>query len=397
MKHCKKTIALLLSVVMTLSLFSVVGFAEDGDTPPAETFTVTFYDRANGESDAKILSSKPVNKGAPAEDPVAGKTEAEMKEKLHYPEDPANVFTRYAFDGWDKDFTNVQSDLLIFPKFVQVPKQYQIFYHSWDGSALNDEICLWGQPLIDTPTATRAPSAEYNYLFKAWSLKQGVDPTVNEDDGKYLLDWTHGLSFPSDETLGQNPESPGYINLYGNNVSEPIPVHVYAYFTRHTREYPMSLTVVDGNNRRVAGADVQVLGAKGTLLDQTFEQVDAQGNPTGRLAPAAGKTNANGELYLRLPYQTEYTVQVSHGDYEGAKIKKTNISEFQHTSGLTIQLESPAQYNEENKPRCTCACHSFIGGLWVVGLNVMYYLFKVKYVCCYDMYATHGSKLSYGA
>ena len=70
---------------------------------------------------------------------------------------------------------------------------------------------------------------------------------------------------------------------------------------------------------------------------------------------------------------------------------------LKQAQGVTIQLESPAQYNEQNKARCTCACHSFIGGLWVTGLNIMYYLFKVKYVCCYDMYATHGSKLSYGA
>ena len=70
---------------------------------------------------------------------------------------------------------------------------------------------------------------------------------------------------------------------------------------------------------------------------------------------------------------------------------------MQSTQGVTIQLETAAQYNEQNKDRCTCACHSFIGGIWVTCLNLMYTLFKVKYVCCYDMYATHGSKLAYSA
>ena len=71
---------------------------------------------------------------------------------------------------------------------------------------------------------------------------------------------------------------------------------------------------------------------------------------------------------------------------------------LQRVSGMDACTLTPAAgYHEEYKPRCTCACHSFIGGLWITALNVMHYLFKVKYVCCYDMYATHGDKLAYAA
>ena len=286
------------------------------------------------------------------------------------------------------------------PKFTQVPKQYHINYFNYDGTAaegLNSEYCLFGGYPKESSTPSRDGGLAYNYLFDCWSLKANVDPTVNEDDAKYLLNWSLGLALPTDETLGQVKGQPGYIDLYGKETDESIELNVYAYYTRHNKEYPLSLTVVDRYGARVAGADVQVLGANGQLLDQTIAQTDENGNYTGRFAPAVGKTDAEGKLFLRLPYQTEYTIQVSHGDYEGAKIKKTNIGEMESVQGVTIQLEDPAQYNEENKARCTCACHSFIGGLWVVGLNLMYTLFKVKYVCCYDMYATHGSRLAYSA
>ena len=395
MKHCKKTIALLLSIVMTLSLFSIVGFAEEGDTP-AGSYTVTFYDRANGEGNATIVSEQTVAAGASATDPLAGITdEATLKTKLHYPDDPTDSFMKQGFDGWDKSFSNVTANLRIFPKFKQVPKMYQITYKNWDGTELNSENCLYGEQLEENSHPSRADDLAYYYTFKGWSLKQVIDPVATPDDAKYLLDWTFGLNLPDDETLGQVKGSPDYINLYGDGIEEPIPVTVYAYFARFKLEYPLSLTVVDQYDNRIAGADVQVLGANSQFLDQTIAQTDEDGNLTGLYKIAAGKTDENGRIYMRLPYQTEYTIQVSYGDYAGAKIKKTYISEFKD-QGLTIQLESAAQYNEENKPRCTCVCHSVIGGVWVTMLNVMYYLFKVKYVCCYDLYATHGSKLAYG-
>lgn len=395
MKRTRKTIALLLSILMTLSLFSIVGYADD-------TYTVTFYKRAQtgGESPDVVGEPQPVVAGGAATDPAAGKSETELKQLLTYPDYMEKSFYKWGFDGWSVDFSNVQKDLQVYPKFTQVAKQYHINYFNYDGTAaegLNSEYCLFGSYPKESSTPYRDGGLAYNYLFKCWSLKPNVDPTANEEDEKYLLDWSLGLALPTDEMLGQAKGQTGYIDLYGTEQDESIELNVYAYYTRHNKEYPLSLTVVDRYGQRVAGADVQVLGANGQLLDQTIAQTDEDGNYTGRYAPAVGKTDAEGKLFLRLPYQTEYTIQVSHGDYEGAKIKKTNIGEMQSVQGVTIQLEDPAQYNEENKARCTCACHSFIGGLWVVGLNLMYTLFKVKYVCCYDMYATHGSRLAYSA
>ena len=58
MKHCKKTIALLLSVLMTLSLFSVVGFAGNEEPEPEETtYTVTFHKEAGDNISAGIFPS----------------------------------------------------------------------------------------------------------------------------------------------------------------------------------------------------------------------------------------------------------------------------------------------------------------------------------------------------
>ena len=403
MKKTRKAIALLLSVLMTLSLFSIVGYAEEGTENPGP-FTVHFYScsQNNEGQTVRLIDTQTVQKGANAkdiskdeDDPEKELTEAELKVLLDYPKKKTQPFHKWSFNGWKTDITNVQSDLEVYPDFQEAPKQYKINYFNYDGTAaqgLNSEYCLYGGMPKESSLPSRDGGLSYNYLFKCWSLKPNVDPTVNEEDEKYLLDWHLGVNLPGDGKLGRTPGQAGYINLDGD--TEPIELNVYAYYTRHNKEYPLSLTVVDQYGQRLAGADVQVLGTNGLLLDQTFEQTGADGKPTGRLQPAAGKTKADGTLFMRLPYQTEYTIQVSYGDYEGAKIKKTSIEE--NAQGVTIQLETAAQYNEQNKARCTCACHSFIGGIWVTCLNLMYTLFKVKYVCCYDMYATHGDKLAYG-
>ena len=406
MKHMKKTISLLLAVLMTLSVFSVVGFAEDGTDPETGTFTVTFYDRAQDTSshDAPTaFETLTVQAGENAQDPFAGLDNAEIRalNKLTYPEDYEKSFYIWAFTGWSESLENVQKDLRVFPMFEQVGKLYKITYHDFDGSiaeGLNSEYCVYGMLPKESSTPTRPEDARYFYDFKCWSLKKDIDPTANEDDKKYMLNWEDGLSLPNDEKLNQVEGQPGYIDLYtmkNDGTNRYVPVDVYAYYTRHNKEYTLSLTVLDSYGTPVNGASVQVLGASGHLLDQTYAARDEEGNLIGGYKAATGETNDKGQITMYLPYQTEYTIQVTKKDTDEGFIKKVSVSDLKQ--GVTVTVTSTTGYNEEHKPRCTCVCHSFIGGLWITALNVMHYLFKVKYVCCYDMYATHGDKLAYAA
>ncbi len=397
MKHMKKSIALFLAVLMTLSVFSVVGFAADDDPV---TYTVTFYKSEQSTSGPapEVFTTVPVNAGEAAQDPVAGLSKKEIRDlgiKPTYNQGAEQSFYTYEFKCWDRSFDNVTSDLKVYPMFDRYGKQYEIVYHNFDGSEISTERCIYQDHLSEMPVPERQDDARYFYKFAGWSLKLGIDPAANPEDAKYLLDWNDNMTLPNDDTLGQVPGQPDYIDLFGKEGDEYVTIHAYAYFTRWNKEYTLSLTVLDSYGTPVKDAGVQVLSASGQLLDQTRAARDEEGNLTGGYKAATGKTNDKGEITMYLPYQTEYTIQVSNTDtYEGM-IKKVTVTDLRQ--GVTVTVTPAAGYHEEYKPRCTCVCHSFIGGLWITALNVMHYLFKVKYVCCYDMYATHGDRLSYAA
>ena len=417
MKHMKKTIALFLAVLMTLSVFSVIGFAE------GDTVTVTFYDRTqSAASQSQVIPGEKFTQkipvGSNAVDPFAGLTKEEIRAKLKFPEEDEAMrgsHQTWSFYAWDQSLENITKDTNIFPMFKPTGKLFEISYHDYDGAVLHKsdgsiskELCYYGVHLSDIPTMSRAEDDRYFYKFEGWSLKKGIDPTVNPDDSKYILDLSNGLYLPNDTTLGQVKGQPDYIDLYGEPDDEYVTVNVYAYYTHYNREYTLSLTVNDSYSKPVNGASVQVRSASGQLLDQTFALVDENGKPTGKYKAATGKTDADGKITMLLPYQTKYTIEASHPDL-GAIIKEVSVSDL--AKGITVSLNpitnsdsadgdnsgSANQYNEQYKPRCTCVCHSFSGGLWITGLNLMHYLFKVKYVCCYDMYATHSDKLAYAA
>ena len=404
MKHMRKSIALFLAVLMTLSVLSVIGFAEDG-TDPATTYTVTFYNSVidtTGEKLPEVIPgdayTQTVPAGGSATDPFAGLSREEIRALgvLVYPEESDDDFDIWGFTGWDRSLDNVTEDLKVYPTFTEkFGKLYEIVYHNYDGSEISTERCVIGMHLSESPVPVRPTDDRYFYKFAGWSLKQGIDPAANKDDAKYLLDWSDNMQLPRDEDIGQVPGQPGYINLYGKDSDEYIPLHVYAYFTRHNVEYTLSLTVLDSYGSPVNHAAVQVRSASGQLLDQTYAARDEEGNLTGGYKAATGYTNDKGQITMKLPYQTEYTIEASYTDTDEGIIKKVTVSDLKQ--GVTITLTPAAGYHEEYKPRCTCVCHSFIGGLWITALNVMHYLFKVKYVCCYDMYATHGDRLSYAA
>lgn len=420
MKHCKKTIALLLSILMTLSMFSVIGFAQggdegdEGDEGEPATYTVTFYkdassvDLITGDELAAVLDTQTVTAGQDATDPLKGEdgkypSDIELKasEQLNYPDESEESFTVQHFLGWNQTLTNVQSNLYVYPQFGQIGKRYNIHYYDYSGKTpYHVEGCTYGQQLKQIPVAEwNIDPLKYRYEFVGWALKPNINPD-DEAEAKYLLVWPDNqLVLPTDDDLGQYKEQPDYIDVYGRNVpyGEEIDINVYACFRRFDKEYKLSLTVLDQYGYSVPNADVQIKGDNGLLLDQTFGQRDPDGNLTNRPEPAAGKTDANGRLSMRLPYQDNYYISATYygSDSSGKATKTVSVSQMQNletnnTIGVTITLQKVTE-------RCNCICHSFLGGFWVRILNLLYDFLKVKYVCCDDMYATHRGQLAYSA
>ncbi len=143
-------------------------------------YTVTFY---NGDN--TVMKTQYLTSGQSATAPT------------DTPTPPANTaeWTYGAFIGWDKEFTNIKSNLNVFPKFEMTKNSYLVKFLDWDGSELKSESVEYGT--IPTPPAdpTRASTAESDYVFAGWGTVSAVTGeatyTANytETPRKYTIFW----------------------------------------------------------------------------------------------------------------------------------------------------------------------------------------------------------------
>ncbi len=113
-------------------------------------FTVQFYDREGGS----VISKQSVKKGGSATAPASPTKAAD------------NEYT-YSFGGWDKTFTNVSSDLDVYPVFTKTDRTYSVTLDYGNGTTKN-----------------------VNYTFKELLINK--IPTNVENGLKTLLGWYVG-------------------------------------------------------------------------------------------------------------------------------------------------------------------------------------------------------------
>ena len=105
-------------------------------------FTVTFQDW-----DGTVLKTEQVEQGRSATAPA----------------DPTRE--GYTFKGWDKDFSNVQSDLTVTAQYTRDIVYYTVSFYDWDGTELHVEQVEQGKDAVG-PAVN--PTRE-GYTFVGWS------------------------------------------------------------------------------------------------------------------------------------------------------------------------------------------------------------------------------------
>ena len=113
------------------------------NTPSTTYYTVTFKDW-----DGTVLKNEQVEKGHSATAPANPTREG------------------YTFSGWDKDFSNVQSDLVVTAQYTQnssVTTSFTVTFQDWDGTVLKNEQVDKGK----SATAPTNPTRE-GYTFTGW-------------------------------------------------------------------------------------------------------------------------------------------------------------------------------------------------------------------------------------
>lgn len=121
----------------------------------SEAFTVIFTDH-----DGRELSRQHLHNG---EDATA-------------PEEPER--TGYQFTGWDKDFTNVTSDLTV--KAVYQVRNYSVVFKDYDNTVIAELDLPYGADIYAAKPADpkREPDGQHTYQFSGWQPALAEDAKV---------------------------------------------------------------------------------------------------------------------------------------------------------------------------------------------------------------------------
>jgi uncharacterized repeat protein (TIGR02543 family) len=114
------------------------------------SYTVNFY------NESEVISTQEVLYGG---DAIA-------------PEDPEIENTAqysYTFTGWDKEFTNITSDLNVYAQYERTINKYEIIYYDANNEIFRKDVLEYGSPIIPPEEGPVKESDEhYNYTFTGW-------------------------------------------------------------------------------------------------------------------------------------------------------------------------------------------------------------------------------------
>ena len=273
------------------------------NAPEPIYYTVTFQDW-----DGSILKNEQVEQGKSATAPA----------------DP--VREGYTFIGWDKDFSNVQSDLTVtaqYEKNVPEPIYYTVIFQDWDGTTLKTEQVEQGK----SATAPAAPVRE-GYTFKGWdkdfsnvqsdltvtalyernAQNDAITVRLNPSSAPtwsnvYLYSWYDGGAvqpcgaWPG---LQVNKDSNGWWSYtFDSNVKS-----VNIIWNNGTGEQTIDITDVTQSTCYDLDTDVYPYGAFVIDCSKNLTALeDVQSNST----PKAHKVIKNSTLYIILPDGSKYS------------------------------------------------------------------------------------------
>ena len=285
---------------------------------------------------------------------------------------PANNPTRpdsdhyeFHFSHWDYDYTHIYKGGSINAVYDMVGKTYKFRFLDYNGDELGEREVQYGTACNDVPAV---PNRQFSTNEKQYSFHD--EWNLAQDGSGEKIDMKN-IKF-QDAVEDKN----GFINVYAN-------------YRQKLNEYYFTLHIIDSDGEEAEGVGVQVAGPDNQLL--TVFRDETLGHNGG-----VGTTDENGIVTLSVPYAEYYTVSAYDPYYNLAVQTKLTLDDIKGEAQITLQLREPYDLNKGNQ-RCGDICHTFFGGMWITGMNLFYRLFKVKYVCCYDMYAVHGSRLAYAS
>lgn len=117
------------------------------------------------------------------------------------PQKAADAQNTYEFDRWDKDFTNVTSDLTISPLYNAITRTYTVTFYDADGAQIGEKQSVaYGGKATKPENPVKESTEKFSYTFAGWTGGD-VDnivgdtefyPTYTETVRKYNVTFIYG-------------------------------------------------------------------------------------------------------------------------------------------------------------------------------------------------------------
>lgn len=298
---------------------------------------------------------------------------------------PNNNQYKYEFTGkWDKDIEAIYSTGPIHAVFKQIPLTYKVVFHDWDGKVITSQILGYGEGVNESN----------KIIF------DNMKP--RKEDDAYIYEWTpasrrwvDAKGNIIDENHVKVPDNQGYQEYTPEKEKDEFLsdrekgiFHVYASYPQKVKYYRFNVSAKYADGSIAEGATVTVQSPDGQLVYTT-------------------KLNEKGTATVTVEHYEYVTVNITGGgETNSLKIGlgKDNIvdgyfgNEGDEIPSFAFELSNYVDPDPDHggSTKCRCICHTFLGGLWINFLNILYRLFGKKTVCCHDMYEKHGDRLAYG-
>ena len=128
------------------------------------------------------------------------------------PQKAADAQNTYEFDHWDKDFTNVTSELEIRPVYEKKVRSYTVVFYDADGAQIGDaQQVEYGKAAKKPDTPVKESTEKYSYAFAGWT---GGDVDKIIGDTKFYPTYKESLRSYTVTFIYGNVDEPGSIDYH---------------------------------------------------------------------------------------------------------------------------------------------------------------------------------------